>query len=80
VTAVEVNITVDEGHLGALEVVAERLRAAGLRRGQTLPAIGSITGTVDDPRQLEDLKAVQGVQVAELSRSIDLPPPDAPVQ
>jgi hypothetical protein len=80
VTAVVVNIIVDEGHLEALEDVAERLRAAGLRRGRTLPAIGSITGMVDDPRQLEDLKAVQGVQAAELSRSVELPPPDAPVQ
>ncbi len=79
-TAVGVNITVDEGHLEALDDVAERLCAAGLRLGRTLPAIGAITGTLDDPRRLEDLKAVQGVQDAELSRAIDMPPPDAPVQ
>jgi hypothetical protein len=79
-TGVEVNITVDEAHLEALDEVAERLRAAGLRGGQTLPAVGSITGTVDHPRQLEHLKAVQGVRAAELSRAIDVPPRDAPVQ
>jgi hypothetical protein len=80
VTGVEVSITVDEGHLEALDDVAERLSAAGLRLGRTLPALGAIIGTLDDPRRLEDLKAVQGVQAAELSRAIDLPPPDTPVQ
>ena len=79
-TSVEVNITVDESHLEALDDVAERLCAAGLTLGQTLPTIGAITGTLDDPRRLDDLKAVQGVLAAELSRAIEAPPPDAPVQ
>jgi hypothetical protein len=78
--SVEVNVTVDDGHLDALDDGAERLQAAGMRLGRTLPALGSITGTVDDPARIGDLMAVEGVLTAEAARTTGIPPPDAPVQ
>jgi hypothetical protein len=77
---VEVNITVDDRHLDALDEVAERLRGKGMRVGRMLPTVGSITGTIDDPALIGDLLAVEGVLTAEPARTVGIPPPDAPVQ
>lgn len=76
---VEVSVTVtDDGHT-TLETVALRLRAAGLAVERELTTIGVITGQAEAAR-MESLRAVDGVADVELSRTFQLPPPDAPVQ
>jgi hypothetical protein len=77
---VEVVVSVAAGHLASIGEVAGALRDAGLRDAQILEAVGVITGHVDDAVGIEPLQQVDGVAGAEASRTIDLPPPDAPVQ
>jgi hypothetical protein len=74
---VEVVITLEPGHVAAIGDVAGALRAAGLRDEQILEAVGVITGRADD---LEPLRRIPGVGTVEVSRAIDIGPPDAPVQ
>ncbi|HET8757321.1 MAG TPA: hypothetical protein VFM58_14985 [Solirubrobacteraceae bacterium] len=73
----EVVITLEPGHVADIGEVAGALRAAGLRDAQILEAAGVITGHADDP---EPLRLVPGVGTVEVSRTIDIGPPDAPVQ
>lgn len=73
----EVVISVDPGHLASIGEVAGALRDAGLRDEQVLEAAGVITGHTDD---VEPLRQVAGVAAVETSRTIDIGPPDAPVQ
>jgi len=56
--------------------VADALARAGLRDGQVLEAAGIVTGSADDP---EALRGVDGVEAVEAARSIQIPPPDAPI-
>jgi hypothetical protein len=74
---VDVVISVEPGHLARIGEVAGALRAAGLRDAQVLEAAGVITGRADD---VAALRAVAGVAAVEVSRGIDIGPPDAPVQ
>jgi hypothetical protein len=74
---VEVVITLEPGNIADIGDVAGALRAAGLRDEQILEAVGVITGKADD---VEPLRQVPGVGTVEVSRTIDIGPPDAPVQ
>lgn len=76
---VELSVTVsDDGHT-SFETVALELRAAGLAVERELTTIGVITGRAEAAR-MESLRAVDGVADVELGRTIQLPPPDSPVQ
>jgi hypothetical protein len=77
--AAEVTISVDDDHAGALDAVAERLRAVGLSVDELLAEIGIITGRIAESRA-GDLEAVEGVARVERSRSYQLPPPEAEIQ
>jgi hypothetical protein len=77
---IDVSILIADDHLEAIDDVAAALREAGLRRDQTLPSAGVITGAVDDAAALESMAAVKGVTAVEPARSVGIPPPDAPVQ
>lgn len=76
---VDVIVSVDEEHLGALPEVVERLRSAGMEVGEALPALGAVTGSAH-PSQADALAQVEGVSHVERSREIRLPPPDAEIQ
>lgn len=76
----EVSVLVDDEHLGKIDEVASALSRAGLRVDQTLRSTGVITGSVGDKGLTDDLRQVPGVVGVEVTRDIQLPPPDAPVQ
>ena len=74
-----VTITVDDTHLDRIEEVAAHLRSSGMQVDQVLNEIGVISGSVpDDRRQL--LKTVTGVQSVDDTATVQLPPPESPVQ
>lgn len=78
--SVQVNVLVADDHIDSIDDVAAALGEAGLRLGQTLPTTGVITGSVADHDQTDALRKVAGVASVEVSRDVQLPPPDSPVQ
>lgn len=72
-------VSVKDEYAGALDEVAERLRSAGMEVEEVLPALGAVTGSAEDSR-LVALAEVEGVSDVEPARTIQLPPPDSPVQ
>ncbi|MGY2067883.1 hypothetical protein [Blastococcus sp. SYSU DS0619] len=75
----DVSITVDDGHLAALDGVVQGLRAHGMRVDQVLDGLGIITGSVP-PGTLGALTGVAGVESVDEQLTHRLAPPDAPVQ
>jgi hypothetical protein len=76
----EVVVSVDEQHRDAVQDVASRLQDAGLEGAVVLAEAGVVTGGVPHAEAFHALKGVAGVEAAEVSREIQLPPLDAPVQ
>ena len=74
---VGVTLLVDDDSLDDLDGVLRRLRNAGLRDGQALPAAGVITGSARRDT-IHELTLVRGIRAAEPERTIQLPPPDQP--
>ena len=74
-----VSVTVDDGHLAALDGVIQGLRARGMQVDQVLDGLGIITGSVP-PGAAGALSAVDGVVSVDEQLGVQLPPPDAPVQ
>ncbi|MDQ3938171.1 MAG: ketohydroxyglutarate aldolase [Chloroflexota bacterium] len=77
---VEVSVLVDGEHLSSIDAVAKALENAGLRVSDVMGTVGVITGTTDDPDQLGALEQLDGVDSVEVTRKIQLPPPDSPIQ
>ena len=59
-----------------IQDVAKDLAAAGLKGGQTLEEIGSITGSADD-YAVPKLRKVRGVADVSPDLSVDVGPPDS---
>jgi len=74
-----VSVTVDDGHLAALDGVVQGLRARGMQVDQVLDGLGIITGSVP-PGAAGALAGVAGVVSVDEQLTVRLPPPDAPVQ
>jgi hypothetical protein len=74
----EVAVSVRADH--AINDVASALVAAGLEDPEVLTDAGVITGTVGGPGIFASVREVAGVEAAEVSRTIQLPPPDEPIQ
>ncbi|WP_347057053.1 hypothetical protein ABC795_10130 [Blastococcus sp. HT6-30] len=74
-----VSVTVDDGHLAALDGVVQGLRARGMQVEQVLDGLGIITGSVQSGA-LGALTGVAGVVSVDEQLTTRLPPPDAPVQ
>lgn len=74
-----VTVAVDDEHVGAIDEVVVRLRAAGMSVDQVLRPVGLITGSVE-VRVREVLGRLDGVASVEPQRRLRLPPPDAGVQ
>ncbi|MGY1717443.1 MULTISPECIES: hypothetical protein [unclassified Blastococcus] len=75
----QVSVTVDDGHLSALDGVVRGLRARGMRVDQVLDGLGIITGSVP-PGSVRELTGVAGVVSVDERLVHRLPPPEAPVQ
>ncbi|HEX2233038.1 MAG TPA: hypothetical protein VHG69_06695 [Thermoleophilaceae bacterium] len=61
--------------------LAKRLEVAGMRVEQTLPDMGVISGAVDGPEAVHELRAIAGEGASvEEDRGYQLPHPDDPVQ
>lgn len=58
---------------------AERLRSAGVSVSDELHNIGIISGSADDA-ELDNLRKIPGVLGIGPSRSIQIKPPDSPIQ
>jgi hypothetical protein len=76
---VRINVSVEDTHLGQIDEVAAKLRAAGMHVDQTLATIGSISGHATS-ELLNTLRQVPGVAAIEPERSFQLPPSGADVQ
>ncbi|GAA1225949.1 hypothetical protein [Pseudonocardia alaniniphila] len=74
---VSVTVTVDDAHVGAIDQLADRLRAAGMDVEQVLRPVGVITGSA--PADWEALADLDGVAAVEPQRTFRLPP-DGPFQ
>jgi hypothetical protein len=75
---IRINITVPDATPSQLKSVKASLVRQGVEVDSVLDAIGVITGKVDKAR-LSSLDAGAGATV-EPDESVQLPPPDAPVQ
>ncbi|WP_200306405.1 hypothetical protein [Streptomyces adelaidensis] len=59
--------------------VVEALRRAGLTVTGEQPIVGTLSGTVAEER-IPALEAIDGVESLDRERTIQLPPPDSPIQ
>lgn len=59
--------------------VVVALRRAGLTVTSKQPILGTLSGTVTEDR-IPALEAVDGVESVDPERTIQLPPPDSPIQ
>jgi hypothetical protein len=74
-----ITVTANDDHVGRIDDLAERLRAAGMRVDQVLRQVGVITGSVDRSRRAA-ITSVPGVAVVEDDEPVQLAPPDADIQ
>jgi hypothetical protein len=77
---VEVTVLVESDHLETIDDVVGALARAGLEISDTLASAGVITGRLNDPRSINALEGIEGVASVEVARTIQLPPPDEPIQ
>jgi hypothetical protein len=75
----QVTVTVADSHAGDLADLVAQLALAGLQVEQVLPAVGVITGSVEES-QVAQIAALPGVAAVEQQTRFQLPPPDAGVQ
>lgn len=76
---VEVIVSIDDLHMGHLEQIASELRQLGMTVRHRMDSVGVISGVVD-AAALSAIEAIDGVEEVELSRAVQLPSPDSPVQ
>lgn len=74
-----ITVAVDDEHVGTIDEVVVRLRAAGMSVDQVLRPVGLITGSVE-AQVREVLGRMRGVASVEPQRRVQLPPPDAGIQ
>ncbi|MET9088718.1 hypothetical protein ABZX77_43730 [Streptomyces sp. NPDC004237] len=74
--SVGVILAVDPGRFAE---VGEALRRAGLTVTGEQPVLGTLTGTVAEDR-IPALEVVDGVASVDRERTVQLPPPDTPIQ
>ena len=75
---VRINVSVPDANPSRLKSVRASLVRQGVEVDSVLDAIGVITGKVAESR-LSSLKAGAGATV-ELEGTVQIPPPDAPIQ
>ena len=74
-----VQVLVHDQYLKRFSEVVKRLQDAGLKIDEELKEVGVILGRVDRD-QVAQLGNVEGVSAVEVSRQVQIAPPDSPVQ
>ncbi len=77
--AIELTVSLSSGAPEDVARVAEALRAAGLHITATLEQIAVITGRAEESA-LQAIARVPGVSHVEREGSVQIPPPNSPVQ
>jgi DNA anti-recombination protein RmuC len=72
-------VSVKDTHLGTVELVAQKLQAAGMNVAQVLHSIGIIGGSIDS-NLMNTLSQIEGVKQVEQERTYQLAPPDSDIQ
>lgn len=72
-------VTVTDDALNKIDDVAAQLTAKGMKVDKVMSAVGVISGSVASTK-MSDLKKVKGVMSVEEEVTVELPPPDSPVQ
>ena len=75
----QILISIDDSHLERLSDVVEALKGEGLEVSRSLPALGVVSGAAEEGR-LASLRGVEGVHSLEEEKTIEIAPPDAPIQ
>jgi hypothetical protein len=75
--SVQVTVVVDEEH--DVDAVVAALRERGMQVDRVLAEVGMVTGT-SDADAVESLAAVDGVLSVDTAASVQLPPPESPLQ
>lgn len=65
----ELLVSIRGDHLVGLARIVEKLEAEGLEVGHTLPALGTVTGAIDESR-IDLLRSIEGVETVERSREV----------
>ena len=75
-----ITVTVTEDQQPDIHELADRLRAAGMRVDQVLPAVGVITGSVSSSSQRSLIEQQTGVAAVEDETLFQIAPPDSDIQ
>jgi hypothetical protein len=73
-------VSVDEARLKDFSNVLQEMADAGLHIENQMAIVGTVSGSVDDPRVLSRLRRVRGVAHVERCRQFQIPPPGAEIQ
>lgn len=75
----QVLVSINDSHMDRLATVIEKLKKKGLEVQRSMPKLGVVSGAAehDDLAALQD---VDGVNSVDEERSVEVAPPDAPVQ
>lgn len=76
---VDVNVSVDDAHIGEIQDVVDTLKTEGMRIDHVLKAIGTVSGRLPLAK-LDQVRLVEGVSRIERAREIQLAPPEDDVQ
>jgi hypothetical protein len=63
---------------GNVKKVVPRLKQLGMKLDPALDALGIVSGEIDDDK-MKDARSIPGITI-EPEESVQLPPPDAPIQ
>lgn len=75
---IPVNVTIGPAASTERASTVAKLRSAGLRDAKVLDALGIVTGRVAEEK-MAALREVPGITV-EMDESVQIPPPDQPIQ
>jgi hypothetical protein len=76
---VDVNVSVDDAHMGEIEDLVDTLKTEGMRIDHVLRAIGTVSGRLPLAK-LDQVRFIEGVSHVERAREIQLAPPEDDVQ
>jgi hypothetical protein len=74
-----ISVSVKDAHLATIELVSQKLQAAGMNVEHVLNNIGVISGSIDSSL-MNTLAQIEGVKQVEQERTYQLAPPDSDIQ
>jgi methylmalonyl-CoA mutase cobalamin-binding subunit len=75
----QVLVSINDSHMDRIATVIEELKKEGLDVQRSMPKLGVVSGAAEHG-DLAALQEVDGVTSVEEERSVEVAPPDAPVQ